>query len=64
MVRTTATGIKYVRTPESCFDGIPNFSYKPKYVEIDGLRHAYVEDGPPTADPVLLLHGQPSWAYL
>ena len=62
--RTTPAGIEFVRTPESCFDGIPNFPYTPKYVEIDGLRQAYVEDGPATADPVLLLHGQPSYSYL
>jgi haloalkane dehalogenase len=64
VLRKTTDGIEFVRTPEACFDGIPNFPYEPKYVEIDGLRQAYVEDGPATADPVLLLHGQPSWGYL
>ena len=64
LVRTTTAGVQFVRTPESCFKGIPDFSYKPKYVEIDGMRQAYVEDGPANADPVLLLHGQPSWGYL
>ncbi|MBW2533887.1 MAG: alpha/beta fold hydrolase, partial [Deltaproteobacteria bacterium] len=64
MIRKTTAGIEFVRTPESCFDGIPNWPYAHKYVEIDGLRQAYVEDGPATADPVLLLHGQPSWGYL
>jgi haloalkane dehalogenase len=28
------------------------------------LRMHYVEAGPPDSDPVLLLHGQPTWSYL
>ncbi|NIQ09680.1 MAG: alpha/beta fold hydrolase, partial [Gammaproteobacteria bacterium] len=37
----------------------------PQYVEIDGLRQAYVDVGPADAEEtILLLHGQPSWSYL
>ncbi|MBI2393623.1 MAG: alpha/beta fold hydrolase [Deltaproteobacteria bacterium] len=61
---TTAAGVPFVRTPDSCFSAIADFPYTPKYVEIDGLRQAYVDEGPPGADPILLLHGQPSWSYL
>jgi len=64
LLRKTSAGIEFVRTPEACFAKIPNFPYTPQHVEIDGLRQAYVEDGPASADPVLLLHGQPSWGYL
>ena len=28
------------------------------------MRLAYVEAGPPDAEPVLLLHGEPSWSFL
>jgi haloalkane dehalogenase len=28
------------------------------------LRMAWVQDGPPDADPVLMLHGEPSWSFL
>lgn len=63
-VMTTAAGVDFVRTPESCFDDIDDFSYEPKYVEIEGLRQAYYEAGPADAAPVVLLHGQPSWSYL
>jgi pimeloyl-ACP methyl ester carboxylesterase len=31
---------------------------------IDGLRQAYVDVGDKDAEPILLLHGQPSWSYL
>jgi haloalkane dehalogenase len=43
---------------------LAGFDYELKSVEIDGLRQGYVDEGPADADPVLLLHGQPSWAYL
>ncbi|MCB9558444.1 MAG: alpha/beta fold hydrolase [Deltaproteobacteria bacterium] len=61
---TTGAGVEFVRTPEACFEALPDFPYTPKYVEIDGLRQAYVEDGPAAGEPVLLLHGQPSYSYL
>ncbi|MGL4177797.1 MAG: haloalkane dehalogenase [Dermatophilaceae bacterium] len=61
---TTASGVAFVRTPDSRFDGLPAWPYEPRYVEIDGLRQAYVDQGPADAHPILLLHGQPSWGYL
>jgi pimeloyl-ACP methyl ester carboxylesterase len=56
--------VEFVRTPSGCFEGLAGFDYELKSVEIDGLRQGYVDEGPADADPVLLLHGQPSWAYL
>jgi haloalkane dehalogenase len=53
-----------LRTPEERFADLPGFPYPPRYAEIDGLRMAYVEAGPPDGEPVLLLHGEPSWSYL
>ncbi|MGL5810533.1 MAG: haloalkane dehalogenase [Nocardioides sp.] len=61
---TTSRGVDFVRTPDSCFEGLPDWPYEPRYVEIGGLRQAYVDEGPTDADPILLLHGQPSWSYL
>ena len=63
-IMTTADGVQFVRTPDERFENLPNFPYEAKYVEIDGLRQGYVDEGPADADPVLLLHGQPSWSYL
>lgn len=60
----TAQGVQFVRTPEMYFQDLPDWSYAYQYVEIDGLRQAYVEAGPSDGAPVLLLHGQPSWSYL
>ncbi|MEM1090661.1 MAG: haloalkane dehalogenase [Pseudomonadota bacterium] len=60
----TEEGVKFVRTPDSAFDNLPDWPYPPNFVEIDGLRQAYAEAGPATGEVVLLLHGQPSWSYL
>jgi haloalkane dehalogenase len=50
------------RTPDEQFDGLPGYAFEPRYVEQDGLRMHYVEEG--AGDPVLLLHGEPTWAFL
>lgn len=63
-VRSTNTGVEFVRTPKSCFEDLPGFDLRPRHVDIDGLRQGFVEDGPPDGEVVLLLHGQPSWSYL
>ncbi|MDJ0707982.1 MAG: haloalkane dehalogenase [Leptolyngbyaceae cyanobacterium MO_188.B28] len=63
-VLTTSDGVEFVRTPDDCFEDLPGWPYKTQYVEIDGLRQAYFDVGRADADPILLLHGQPSWSYL
>ena len=52
------------RTPDECFIGLPEYPFEPRYTEIDGLRIHHVEEGAATADPVLLLHGEPTWSFL
>jgi haloalkane dehalogenase len=56
--------VDVLRTPDDRFAGLPDFDYQPRYAEVDGLRLAYVEAGPPDGEPVLLLHGEPSWSFL
>ena len=53
-----------LRTPEDRFSDLPDFGYPPRYADAGGLRLAYVEAGPPAGEPVLLLHGEPSWSFL
>lgn len=58
-----------VRTPDEAFADLPDFPFEPHYVEVDDgeggtLRVAYVDEGPPHAAPVLLMHGEPSWSFL
>lgn len=61
--------VKILRTPDSCFENLPDFPYAPRYVEIpagdgDSLRVHYVDEGARDADVVLMLHGEPSWSFL
>jgi haloalkane dehalogenase len=52
-------------TPEERFADLAGFTYEPHLVPVaDGLRMAYVEAGPAGGEPVLLLHGEPTWSYL
>ena len=53
-----------LRTPDQCFAGLSDFPFAPHYVEVDGLRVHYVDEGPRDAAPILLMHGEPSWCYL
>lgn len=64
ILRTTDEGVEYVRTPDECFEGLVDWPYAPQYVELDGLRQAYVDEGLADGPVVLLLHGQPTWSYL
>jgi haloalkane dehalogenase len=56
--------MKVMRTPDERFAGLPGFGYPPRYADVGGLRLAYVESGPAGGEPVLLLHGEPSWSFL
>jgi len=56
--------MKVLRTPEARFADLPDFDYPPRYADVGGLRLAYVETGPADGEPVLLLHGEPSWSFL
>src|SRR4026208_1665514 len=50
------------RTPDERFAGLPEYGFEPRCVEQDGLRRHYVEEV--SGAPVLLLHGEPTWAFL
>jgi haloalkane dehalogenase len=50
------------RTHDEHFAAIADFPFEPRYTDQDGLRMHYVEEG--EGDPVLCLHGEPTWSYL
>jgi haloalkane dehalogenase len=54
--------VEVYRTPDERFEDLPGYSFAPRYLEQDGLRMHYVDEG--AGAPVLLLHGEPTWAYL
>ena len=61
----TADGIEYLRTPDDRFAQVGDYPYEPHYLDIEGLRMAYVDEGAATSGhTVLLPHGEPTWGYL
>jgi haloalkane dehalogenase len=63
-MRTLPAITKFLRTPDERFSALTDFPYVPKYVEVGGLRIAFIDEGPRDAAPVLLMHGEPTWSYL
>src|SRR5690242_10173789 len=54
-----------LRTPDERFASLLGYPFEPNYADVgDGVRVHYLDEGPRDADPVLLLHGEPSWSYL
>lgn len=61
--------MKVLRTPDERFKNLPDYHYEPYYAEVpDGeggsLRIHYVDENPEGTEPVLLIHGEPSWSFL
>ena len=56
--------MRTLRTPDSCFESLPDYDFTPNYVDVDGMRMHYVDEGPRDGAVILLLHGEPSWSYL
>lgn len=42
---------------------LQEFPYKSHYKEVSGFSMHYIDEGDPTAHPVLFLHGVPTWSY-
>ncbi|XDD52355.1 haloalkane dehalogenase [Leptospira sp. WS92.C1] len=55
--------MEILRTPDSAFENLPGYTFKPNYTQIGNLRMHYVDEGVGT-ETILLLHGEPSWSYL
>jgi haloalkane dehalogenase len=58
-----------LRTPDERFADLPGFPFSPHYVGVPdpeggSLRVHYVDEGRAGAEPVLMLHGEPSWSFL
>ncbi len=54
--------MKVYRTPDDRFVDLPLYRFAPHYSEYLGLRMHYLDEG--KGDPILLLHGEPTWSYL
>ena len=61
--------MKVLRTPDSQFENLLDYDFPPTYTtiqDVDGthIRIHSVDVGPKDADPILLMHGNPTWSYL
>jgi haloalkane dehalogenase len=54
--------VSLYRTPEERFEDLPDFPFEPHYLEQEGLRLHYLDEG--AGNPVLCLHGEPTWSFL
>ncbi len=54
--------VPVVRTPDERFSDLPDFPFAPKYLDINGVRVHYLDEG--QGDIILCLHGEPSWSFL
>lgn len=53
-----------LRTPEERFKNLKDYDFEPNYLQINGLRIHYLDEGPKDGEVIFLLHGQPAWSYL
>jgi haloalkane dehalogenase len=61
--------LKSLRTPDAQFENLYQYDFLPNYLTVTGadgtlLRMHYLDEGPRDGEPILCLHGQPSWSYL
>lgn len=60
---------RVLRTPDSAFIGLPDYDFRPNFIDMDGgelgpLRMHFVDEGPRSGPPVVFLHGQPTWSFI
>lgn len=56
--------MEFLRTPEDRFNNLPGYNFQANYLDFQGLRMHYIDEGKKTSSVVLMLHGEPSWSYL
>jgi haloalkane dehalogenase len=56
--------MEILRTPDECFSNLKDYPFAPNYIQIDELRMHYLDEGSPSGNVILLMHGEPTWSYL
>jgi len=57
-------GPETIRTPDERFQDLPDFPFAPHYLDFEGARLHYLDEGPRDGKVVLCLHGEPTWCFL
>ncbi len=39
------------------------YPFQSNWLDLEGLRYHYLDEGPPDAPPILMLHGNPTWSF-
>lgn len=61
--------MEFLRTPDERFEGLDGYPFTPNYIDVpdgegDQLRMHYVDEGPRDGQPVVMVHGNPTWSYM
>lgn len=61
--------MEYLRTPDECFENLADYPFAANNVAVSdmeggSLRMAYVDEGPRDGQPVVMIHGNPTWSYM
>ena len=63
--------MKTLRTPDERFEDLPDYPFEAHYVDVtiggdleSAVRMHYLDEGRRDAEPVLMMHGEPSWSFL
>ena len=56
--------MRTLRTSDERFRSLVDYPFEPHYADVEGLRIHWVDEGSTAFEPVLMLHGEPSWSYL
>ncbi len=60
----TKDGVPFLRAPDGNFQGLDRYPFAPNFVDFEGLRLHYVDEGPRDGPVAMLMHGMPTWSFL
>ena len=53
-----------VLDPPATAPAIAGYPFAPHHLDLEGARLHYLDEGPRGADPIVFVHGNPTWSYL
>lgn len=61
--------MEFLRTPDECFENLADYPFAANHVDVSdfeggALSMAYVDEGPKDGQPVVMIHGNPTWSYM
>jgi haloalkane dehalogenase len=42
----------------------PDYPFTSRFLDVDGARMHFLDEGPREAEPILMLHGNPTWSFI